>query len=88
MEQKVLLKTGADQNPVFQTISILEERWMMVSLYILTVVLFITNIMFSLFLFRRRSIETKRRELKSMLDDFRRERDEVISIISSRDKER
>lgn len=60
----------------------------MVSLYILTVVLFITNIMFSLFLFRRRSIETKRRELKSMLDDFRRERDEVISIISSRDKER
>lgn len=61
---------------------------MMVSLYILTVVLFITNIMFSLFLFRRRSIETKRRELKSMLDDFRRERDEVISIISSRDKER
>ena len=61
---------------------------MMVSLYILTVVLFITNIMFSLFLFRRRSIETKRKELKSMLDDFRRERDEVISIISSRDKER
>lgn len=61
---------------------------MMVSLYILTVVLFVTNIMFSLFLFRRRSIETKRRELKSMLDDFRRERDEVISIISSRDKER
>ena len=61
---------------------------MMVSLYILTVVLFITNIMFSLFLFRRRLIETKRRELKSMLDDFRRERDEVISIISSRDKER
>lgn len=61
---------------------------MMVSLYILIVVLFITNIMFSLFLFRRRSIETKRRELKSMLDDFRRERDEVISIISSRDKER
>ena len=61
---------------------------MMVSFYILTVVLFITNIMFSLFLFRRRSIETKRRELKSMLDDFRRERDEVISIISSRDKER
>lgn len=61
---------------------------MMVSLYILTVVLFIINIMFSLFLFRRRSIETKRRELKSMLDDFRRERDEVISIISSRDEER
>ena len=61
---------------------------MMVSLYILTVVLFITNIMLSLFLFRRRSIETKRRELKSMLDDFRRERDEVISIISSRDEER
>lgn len=61
---------------------------MMVSLYILTVVLFITNIMFSLFLFRRRSIETKRRELKSMLDDFRRERDEVISIISSREEER
>ena len=61
---------------------------MMVSLYILTVVLFIKNIMFSLFLFRRRSIETKRRELKSMLDDFRRERDEVISIISSRDEER
>ena len=61
---------------------------MMVSLYILTVVLFITNIMFSLFLFRRRSIETKRRELKSMLDDFRRERDEVISIISNRDEER
>ena len=61
---------------------------MIVSLYILTVVLFITNIMFSLFLFRRRSIETKRRELKSMLDDFRRERDEVISIISSRDEER
>ena len=61
---------------------------MMVSLYILTLVLFITNIMFSLFLFRRRSIETKRRELKSMLDDFRRERDEVISIISSRDEER
>lgn len=61
---------------------------MMVSLYILTVVLFITNIMFSLFLFKRRSIETKRRELKSMLDDFRRERDEVISIISSRDEER
>ena len=61
---------------------------MMVSLYILIVVLFVTNIMFSLFLFRRRSIEKKRRELKSMLDDFRRERDEVISIISSRDKER
>ena len=61
---------------------------MMVSLYILTVILFVTNIMFSLFLFRRRSIETKRRELKSMLDDFRRERDEVISIISSRDEER
>lgn len=61
---------------------------MMVSLYILIAVLFVTNIMFSLFLFRRRSIETKRRELKSMLDDFRRERDEVISIISSRDKER
>ena len=61
---------------------------MMVSLCILIVVLFVTNIMFSLFLFRRRSIETKRRELKSMLDDFRRERDEVISIISSRDKER
>ena len=60
----------------------------MVSLYILTVVLFVTNIMFSLFLFRRRSIETKRRERKSMLDDFRRERDEVISIISSRDEER
>ena len=73
---------------IFQTICILVERWMMVSLYILIVVLFITNIMFSLFLFRRRSIETKRRELKSMLDDFRRERDEVISIISSRDKER
>ena len=61
---------------------------MMVSLYILTVVLFITNIVFSLFLFRRRSIEIKRRELKSMLDDFRRERDEVISIISNRDEER
>ena len=61
---------------------------MMVSLYIHVVVLFVTNIMFSLFLFRRRSIETKRRELKSMLDDFRRERDEVISIISSRDEER
>ena len=61
---------------------------MMVSLYILTVVLFITNIMLSLFLSRRRSIEIKRRELKSMLDDFRRERDEVISIISSRDEER
>ena len=61
---------------------------MMVSLYILTVVLFVTNIMFSLFLFRRRSIEIKRRELKSMLDDFRRERDEVISIISSRDEKR
>ena len=61
---------------------------MMVSLCILIVVLFVTNIMFSLFLFRRRSIETKRRELKSMLDDFRRERDEVISIISSRDEER
>ena len=61
---------------------------MMVYLYILTVVLFVTNIVFSLFLFRRRSIETKRRELKSMLDDFRRERDEVISIISSRDEER
>lgn len=61
---------------------------MMVYLYILTVVLFVTNIMFSLFLFRRRSIEIKRRELKSMLDDFRRERDEVISIISSRDEER
>ena len=61
---------------------------MMVSLYILIVVLFVTNIMFSLFLFRRRSIEKKRRELKSMLDDFRRERDEVISIISSRDEER
>ena len=61
---------------------------MMVSLYILIVVLFVTNIMFSLFLFRRRSIETKRRELKSMLDDFRRERDEVISIISSMGEER
>ena len=61
---------------------------MMVSLYILTVVLFITNTMFSLFLFRRRSIEIKRRELKSMLDDFRRERDEVVKIISKRDEER
>lgn len=60
----------------------------MVFLYILTVVLFISNIVFSLFLFRRRSIERKRRELKCMLDDFRRERDEVINIISIRDEER
>ena len=61
---------------------------MMVSLYILTVVLFITNIQVSLFLFRRRSIETKRRELKSMLDDFGWGGDEVISIMYSREEER
>ena len=55
----------------------------MVILYILIIVLFLSNLTISLFLFRRKSTLRRMRELKAMLDEFRRERDEVINMISS-----
>lgn len=58
----------------------------MVILYILVSVLFISNIVVSLFLFRKRTIVKRMRELKDMLDEFRRERDEVVNLISRWDE--
>ena len=60
----------------------------MVILYILIIVLFLSNLTFSLFLFRRKSTLRRMRELKAMLDEFRRERDEVINMISSMEEQR
>ena len=60
----------------------------MVILYILIIVLFLSNLTISLFLFRRKSTLRRMRELKSMLDEFRRERDEVINMISSKEEQR
>ena len=60
----------------------------MVILYILIIVLFLSNIAISLFLFRRKSTLRRMRELKAMLDEFRRERDEVINMISSKEEQR
>ena len=60
----------------------------MVILYILIIVLFLSNIAISLFLFRRKSTLKRMRELKAMLDEFRRERDEVINMISSMEEQR
>ena len=60
----------------------------MVILYILIIVLFLSNIVISLFLFRRKSTLRRMRELKAMLDEFRRERDEVINMISSMEEQR
>lgn len=60
----------------------------MVILYILIIVLFLSNIVISLFLFRRKSTLRRMRELKAMLDEFRRERDEVINMISSKEEQR
>lgn len=60
----------------------------MVILYILIIVLFLSNIAISLFLFRRKSTLRRMRELKAMLDEFRRERDEVINMISSMEEQR
>lgn len=60
----------------------------MVILYILIIVLFLSNLTFSLFLFRRKSTLRRMRELKAMLDEFRRERDEVINMISSKEEQR
>ena len=47
-----------------------------------------SNIAISLFLFRRKSTLRRMRELKAMLDEFRRERDEVINMISSKEEQR
>lgn len=60
----------------------------MVILYILIIVLFLSNLTISLFLFRRQSTLRRMRELKAMLDEFRRERDEVINMISSKEEQR
>lgn len=60
----------------------------MVILYILIIVLFLSNLTISLFLFRRKSTLRRMRELKAMLDEFRRERDEVINMISSKEEQR
>ena len=60
----------------------------MVILYILIIVLFLSNIVISLFLFRRKSTLRRMRELKAMLDEFRRERDKVINMISSMEEQR
>ena len=60
----------------------------MVIIYILIIVLFLSNIAISLFLFRRKSTLRRMRELKAMLDEFRRERDEVINMISSKEEQR
>ncbi len=60
----------------------------MVILYILVSVLFISNIAISLFLFQKRTIVKRMRELKSMLDEFRRERDEVVNLIARWDEAR
>ena len=60
----------------------------MVILYILIIVLFLSNLTISLFLFRRKSTLRRMRELKVMLDEFRRERDEVINMISSKEEQR
>ena len=60
----------------------------MVILYILIIVLFLSNLTISLFLFRRQSTLRRLRELKAMLDEFRRERDEVINMISSMEEQR
>ena len=60
----------------------------MVILYILIIVLFLSNLTISLFLFRRNSTLRRMRELKAMLDEFRRERDEVINMISSKEEQR
>ena len=60
----------------------------MVILYILIIVLFLSNLTISLFLFRRQSTLRRMRELKAMLDEFRRERDEVINMISSMEEQR
>ena len=60
----------------------------MVILYILIIVLFLSNLTISLFLFRRKSTLRRMGELKAMLDEFRRERDEVINMISSMEEQR
>ena len=60
----------------------------MVILYILIIVLFLSNLTISLFLFRRKSTLRRMRELKAMLDEFRRERDELINMISSMEEQR
>ena len=60
----------------------------MVILYILIIVLFLSNLTISLFLFRRKSTLRRMRELKAMLDEFRRERDEVINMISSMEEQK
>lgn len=60
----------------------------MVILYILIIVLFLSNLTISLFLFRRNSTLRRMRELKAMLDEFRRERDKVINMISSMEEQR
>ena len=60
----------------------------MVILYILIIVLFLSNLTISLFLFRRKSTLRRMRELKAMLDEFRRERDELINMISSKEEQR
>ena len=60
----------------------------MVILYILIIVLFLSNLTISLFLFRRKSTLRRMRELKAMLDEFRRERDKVINMISSMEEQR
>ena len=60
----------------------------MVILYILIIVLFLSNLTISLFLFRRNSTLRRMRELKAMLDEFRRERDKVINMISSKEEQR
>ena len=60
----------------------------MVILYILIIVLFLSNLTISLFLFRRKSTLRRMRDLKAMLDEFRRERDEVINMISSKEEQR
>ena len=72
----------------FQTIWIIVEILFMVILYILIIVLFLSNLTISLFLFRRQSTLRRMRELKAMLDEFRRERDEVINMISSKEEQR
>ena len=60
----------------------------MVILYILIIVLFLSNLTISLFLFRRQSTLRRMRELKAMLDEFRQDRDEVINMISSKEEQR
>ena len=73
---------------IFQTTWIIVEILFMVILYILIIVLFLSNLTISLFLFRRQSTLRRMRELKAMLDEFRRERDEVINMISSKEEQR